>query len=272
MVFKGKFAIGIIHLPQLPSIIHRVEERESIIEQAVREALLLEKLGFHGVLVENYGDTSYPKRVHDPLAISFMSVVVREVARSTSIPVGVNLLRNSGREAYSIAVASGAMFIRVNALVEALVTDSGIIEPEAPRLKPLRLNYPGIEVFGDVFCKHGVSMNLTLARSLLPLEEAVKTIVEDLVERGGADYVVVTGARTGEAPQLELLKLVKKYSSKPVVVGSGSNPGNLKTLMSIADGVIVGSFIKINGRAGNPVDPERAATYINAFRGAVEAP
>jgi len=272
MVFKGKFAIGVIHLPRLPSIINRIEERESIIEQAVREALLLEKLGFHGVLVENYGDTPYPKRVHDPLTISFMSVVVREVARSTSIPVGVNLLRNSGREAYSIAVASGAMFIRVNALVEALVTDSGIVEPEAPRLKPLRLNYPGIEVFGDVFCKHGVSMNLALARSLLPLEEAVKTIVEDLVERGGADYVVVTGARTGEAPQLELLKLVKKYSSKPVVVGSGSGPENLKTLMSIVDGVIVGSFIKMNGRAGNPVDPERATTYINAFREAVEAP
>jgi len=95
MVFTGKFAIGVIHLPRLPSIIHRVEERESIIEQAVREALLLEKLGFHGVLVENYGDAPYPKRVRDPLTISFMSVVVREVARSTSIPVGVNLLRNS---------------------------------------------------------------------------------------------------------------------------------------------------------------------------------
>ena len=63
--------------------------------------------------------------------------------------------------------------------------------------------------------------------------------------------------------------MVKKYSARPVLIGSGSNPGNLKMLMSIADGAIVGSYIKKDGRAGNPLDPERARTYISMFKNIV---
>lgn len=263
-MFPGKFAIGVVHLPRLPSTVFRVEGLGDIIDGAVREARLLEEAGFHGVIIENFGDHPYDKRVTDPLTISFMSVLVREVVRAVSIPVGVNLLRNSGREAYAIATASGAKFIRVNALIEVLVTDSGVIEPEAPLLKPLRLNYPGIAVFGDVVCKHAASMNASLLKNLS--EDPVKTLVEDLVERGGADYVVVTGARTGEPPDLQLLKSVREYSSKPVVVGSGSNPSNLKALMSIADGVIVGSYLRINGKAGAQLDPARVKAYMDAFK------
>ncbi|MEL9909193.1 MAG: BtpA/SgcQ family protein [Desulfurococcus sp.] len=47
-----------------------------------------------------------------------------------------------------------------------------------------------------------------------------------------------------DTPDPEFVGLVKKYSARPVVIGSGSNPGNLKMLMSMADGVIVGSYIK----------------------------
>ncbi len=265
-MFTSKFVIGVIHLPRLPSTLYRAEGLEQVVERAVSEAMTLEELGFSGVLVENYGDYPYEKRVLDPLTISAMSIVVREVVKSVSIPVGLNLLRNSGREAYAIAIATGARFIRVNALTETLVTDSGILEPEAPLLRVLRANYPGISVFGDVMCKHGVSLNTVLYAGTR--EDAVRVAVEDLVERGGADYVVVTGARTGEAPGLDMVSLVKRYSSRPVVIGSGSNPGNLGALLSVADGVIVGSYIRVGGRAGNPLDPARARAYISAFKSA----
>jgi len=136
-----KEIIAVIHLPRLPSI-SIYADLNSIIDYAVKEARLLEELGYSGVIVENYGDAPYYKRVRDPLTLCSMTSIVREVVRTTSLKVGVNLLRNSGREAYSVAVASGARFIRVNALVETVVSDSGVIEPEAPRLKPLRANYP----------------------------------------------------------------------------------------------------------------------------------
>jgi predicted TIM-barrel enzyme len=139
----GYIVIGTILLPRLLYIDSKAEhDLEEIIGRAVSEAWLLEQLGYDAVMIENYGDHLYRKRVLDPLAISFMSIVVRSIVKTALIEVGVNMLRNSAREAYSIAVASGARFIRVNSLVETIVSDSGIIEPEAPRLSSIRRNYP----------------------------------------------------------------------------------------------------------------------------------
>ncbi len=268
----GKELIGVIHLPRLPYVDAKVEfDLGEVTERAVGEARAMEEEGFTGVIVENYGDSPYRKRVRDPLALATMALIVKEVARSVSVDVGVNVLRNSGLEAYSIARAAGARFVRVNALAEIVVSDSGILEPEAPRMRAVRINYPGVRVYADVLVKHGRSLPLALAAieagtSGTPLEELVRALVLDYVERAGADALVVTGERTGEPPSLERLRLVKRFSSAPVVVGSGASPENLGALLESSDGVIVGSYIRRGGRAGNPLDPERLRRFARAFR------
>ncbi|MEZ0393481.1 MAG: BtpA/SgcQ family protein [Desulfurococcaceae archaeon] len=269
--------MGVIHLPRLPSISHRAEWGEELIDAAVSEARALEELGYDGVIVENYGDAPYPKRLEDPLSLAAIAVIVREVARSTGLKVGVNVLRNSGREAYAIAVAAGAEFVRVNALVETIVSDSGIIEPEAPLLRDLRLNYPGVAVYADFLVKHATSLSASLMaiEATTPWlskgmgEDYVRELVADYVERGGANALVVTGLRTGEAPDLKLVRTIKRFSSVPVVVGSGTTPENVGKVLKECDGVIVGSYIKREGRAGNPLDVDRARAFIEAARRAL---
>lgn len=268
--------IGVIHLPRLPSSRVRIENFDinTVVDNAVREARILDELGYTGVIVENYGDKPYPKRTRDPLTISVFSIIVREVVKSISIPVGVNALRNSGLEAYSIALASGARFIRVNALVETVVTDSGIVEAEAPRLRDIRYNYPSIKVYADVFVKHGFSLNIAMGSLLANLSNYthfdqlsyVKETVRDIVDRGGADAVIVTGLATGEPPSRDIVSLIKKFSTAPVIVGSGVNPDNVSTYLDVADGVIIGSWIKTNGRAGNVIDPDRARFFISKVK------
>jgi len=271
-VFKE--VIGVIHLPRLPSI-YRYVDVNNIIEYATREAKLLEELGYSGVIVENYGDFPYSKRIRDPVTLCAMTTIVREVVKSSSLKVGVNMLRNSGREAYSVAIVSGARFIRVNALVETIISDSGIIEPDAPRLKPLKLNYPGIEVYADILVKHASSLRFslsileaesTIAKKSDILEDYYKELIEEYVERGKASALVVTGLKTGEPPPLRLLEVTKKYSPIPVLAGSGITPENIKNILKIVDGVIVGSFIKTNGKAGNPTDPDRAKLLMAKIR------
>ncbi|MEM1796852.1 MAG: BtpA/SgcQ family protein [Zestosphaera sp.] len=266
---SGKLLIGVIHLPRLPSTNYASEVKvEDILERATRESKLLEELGFSGVIVENFGDSPFLKRVKDPLTLATFTVITREVVKSVSIDVGVNLLRNSGLEAYSVALATGAKFIRVNSLTETLLTDSGIIEPEAPRLRNVRFNHPGIKVYADILCKHGASLSYLAYREhnlIRSSREAIKELVADAVERGGADALIVTGARTGEEPSVGFLSKVKSISPVPVIVGSGARPENLELLLKVSDGVIVGSFIKIDGKAGNPVDAERARRFINKF-------
>ena len=266
---SGKLLVGVIHLPRLPST-HYVGEVgvEEVVERAVKESRILEELGYGGIIVENFGDAPFLKRVRDPLTLAAFTVVAREVVKSVRIDVGINLLRNSGLEAYSVALATGAKFIRVNSLVETLLTDSGVVGPEAPRLRNVRFNYPGVKIFADIVCKHGSSLSYLAYREQSLVKggtEPLEDLVADAVERGRADALVVTGTRTGEEPDVEFLSKVKSVSPVPVLVGSGATPENLEVLLRRADGVIVGSYIKADGKAGNPVDFERARRFVNKF-------
>lgn len=266
--------VGVVHLPRLPSVFYRPALTvERVTGIAVEEAKALEDIGYDGVIIENFGDSPYRKRVRDPLTLAAFTVVAREVRRSVSIRVGLNLLRNSGREAYAVAVAVGANFVRVNALTESVVTDSGLVEPEAPRIAPLRLNHPGVLVYADILVKHGGSLYLTslytskvmaIAEGTAP--EALREVILDAVDRGGADALVVTGLRTGLPPSLELVRLVKRLSPIPVVVGSGMTPENVGEYLRHADGVIVGSYIRQDGVAGRPLNRKRAEEFLRAAR------
>ena len=269
-----KLLIGVIHLPRLPST-HYVGEAnvEDIIERVIKESKILEELGYSGIIVENFGDSPYLKRVRDPLTLATFTVITREVVKSVSIDVGVNLLRNSGLEAYSVALATGAKFIRVNSLTETLLTDSGIIEPEAPRLRNVRFNHPGIKLYADIVCKHGASLSYLAHKELSLIrggKEPIDEIITDAVERGKADALIVTGSRTGEEPDIEFLTKVKSIAPVPVIVGSGATPENLEALLKKADGIIVGSYIKIGGKAGNPVDAERAKRFVSRFNEVIQ--
>jgi hypothetical protein len=106
----------------------------------------------------------------------------------------------------------------------------------------------------DVFVKHATPpAGLTLIDA-----------TNDLVERAGADAVIVSGAGTGAATSLSDLKTVADRSHLPVFVGSGANAATIREILAIGDGAIVGSDTKVGGIATNPVDPQRAAAVVRA--------
>jgi len=253
-------AIAVIHLPPLPGSPGFRGSVDELVEYAVRDAQRIEEAGFDAVIIENYGDAPFLKRVEDPAAIAAMSLAVREVVKLLSIPVGVNMLRNSAVEAYAIAYATGARFIRVNAFVETLVTDSGVVEPAAPYLARYRARYPGVAVFADVMCKHAYPLPGTQPGY-------AEQVVLDAFERGGADAVIVTGSRTGRAPDPDLVKEVRRAAgARPVLLGSGATPENVGLYAPLVDGVIVGSYIKKRGVAGRETEHARARRFIEALR------
>jgi predicted TIM-barrel enzyme len=53
-------------------------------------------------------------------------------------------------------------------------------------------------------------------------------------------------------------------TSLPVAVGSGVNPDNVGDILSVADAVIVASYLKQDGVWWNEVDPARVATFMQA--------
>jgi hypothetical protein len=54
----------------------------------------------------------------------------------------------------------------------------------------------------------------------------------------------------------------------PLLVGSGVTAESVGELLSVADGVIVGTAVKRDGRLTDPVDPERVRRLVHAARAA----
>ncbi|HLH29612.1 MAG TPA: BtpA/SgcQ family protein, partial [Terriglobia bacterium] len=161
--------------------------------------------------------------------------------------------------ALAIAAAVGAEFIRVNIHTGARLTDQGIIEGSAHETLRYRklLGSQAIQIFADVDVKHSAPI---AAREL-------RVEVEELVSRGGADAVIVTGSGTGAETSLEDLKTVKSAAgASPVIAGSGVDAKNVSAVLKIADAVIVGTSLKQDGITTNHVDPARVTALITAVR------
>jgi predicted TIM-barrel enzyme len=52
----------------------------------------------------------------------------------------------------------------------------------------------------------------------------------------------------------------------PLYVGSGATPDTLPDLLWVADGAIVGTAAKVEGKLDNPVDPGLARAIVVAAR------
>jgi len=217
------------------------------------ESRILMDAGFDGVMVENFGDTPFTAGAVGPETVASMAVAVSAVSAVSDKPVGVNILRNDAISAMAVAAVCKASFIRVNVLSSATLTDQGIIQGNAHDLLRFRshLHSDHIAIFADVLVKHSVSL----------APEDPSDITHNLVERAGADAVIVTGRSTGSAVDTEMLKLIRNAAeSCPILVGSGVTEDNLEKLYSMCDGFIVGSSIKKDGKARNRIDPAKAVS------------
>jgi membrane complex biogenesis BtpA family protein len=249
--------IACIHLKALPGAPGYSGNVNEVIETALEEAEIFNTHKINGLIIENFRDMPfYPDRLPAE-TIAAMAVIANEVGKVFKGPVGVNALRNDAQAALAIAVASGARFIRVNVHSGASLTDQGIIEGKAHETLRLRskLNSDTL-IFADVAVKHASSLG----------NRSIEEETRDCDERGLADAIIVSGQITGSAVEKEKFKRVQKSTSLPVLIGSGVNPENLHEYFDLADGFIVGSTFKTDGKAKNFVDRKNVEQFMDRFR------
>jgi len=81
------------------------------------------------------------------------------------------------------------------------------------------------------------------------------------------DAILVSGAITGEAAAMSDLESVKKVMPDvPVLANTGVKHATVGDVLRVADGVIVGSSLKVDGNTWNAVDPDRAAEFMRIVR------
>lgn len=257
--------IGVIHLPPLAGSPRAFGEHPAATMhaaglQAVREAQLLEKAGFDGVILENFGDIPFYKSQVPPETIASMSVIAAAVRESTRMSIGINILRNDARSAMAVAAVTGCDFIRVNVLSGVAATDQGVIEGEAALLQreKLRLGAEDLSIIADIHVKHGKMLS----------SDDIGLAVEEAALRGMADAVIVTGSTTGRSVSMTDLARAAEVAHPrriPLLIGSGATRDNLADLLELATGIIVGSDLRKGGKAGAPLDPRRVRELAKEF-------
>ena len=254
--------IGVVHLLPLPMSPRWGGNLKTVISRAEQEATALAAGGVDGIIVENFFDAPFAKDRVDPAVVSAMTLIVDRLRGMVTIPLGLNVLRNDARSAMAIASTVGAEFIRVNVLTGIMATDQGLIEGQAYELLRYRRELGAdVAILADVLVKHARPLgtpNLT-------------TAVQDTIQRGLADAVILSGWATGSPPTKEDLELAAAAAGDtPVFIGSGASWENISDLMSAADGAIVASSLKRHGKIAETIDPIRVSQFVEAAKQSIQ--
>lgn len=253
--------IGMVHsqpLPGSPRFKHY--NLDAVYDFGIQEAIRLKKGGVDGLLLENAGDIPFVKSEDIGFeTISTMAVLARLIRETTELPLGIITVANAAIPALAIAHASGAQFIRVNQWVNAYVANEGLVEGEAGRALRYRswIGADNVRIFADVHVKHG-SHAIVADR---PLTEQARD-----AEFFDADVLIATGYRTGDAAPVAEIEQIAASVSRPVIVGSGLSVENCAELLAIADGAIIGSSVKVDGKMSSPVSVDKVIELMNVVK------
>ncbi len=255
----SKPVIGMLHLPALPGSPGYAGDMQAVREHVLRDAQTLQAGGVHALMLENFGDAPFFPDSVPTHTVTHMTALALAVRQRFDLPLGINVLRNDAMSAMAVAQAVGADYIRVNVLSGSYVTDQGVITGQAAKLSRYRKEVAAddVKILADVRVKHAAPL----------AERPIEQEAEELIERAGADALIVSGTGTGKPtdPQ-QIARIRKACPDAPILIGSGATPQTLATLAADADGFIVGSYFKPKGAINQPVDKALIAELMGAWQ------
>ena len=232
----NKPIIGALHFTPLMGY-KGFKTLDAVLSTAAADLQEFEKGGIDAIIIENNYDQPH-KIIVGPETVASMTLLGCEIRRKTRLPLGVSVLWNDYKAAFSIAKAIGASFIRVPVFVDSVKTKFGTIMANPKEVVDYRrsIGAQNVMIFADIQVKH--AKPLTKKR----ISESAKQ-----AQRQGADAIIVTGKWTGNAPDVEKLREAKESVRIPVIIGSGLDVSNAKALLKYADSAIVSTSLKTGG-------------------------
>jgi membrane complex biogenesis BtpA family protein len=251
--------MGVVHLRPLPGApSYDGEDVRDIYAAGVRDAKTLANGGIDAIIVENASDQPF-LRPDDigPETVAALTAACVEIRNAVDVPLGVTCVANGAIQGIAVAKAAGADWVRVNQWANAYVANEGILSGDAAKALRYRnaIGARDIKILADVHVKFGAHA-ITADRSIS--EQASDA------EWHQADVLIATGTRTGSPTQPAEVEDVRAGTNLPVIIGSGLDPEQLPQLFRVADGAIVGQWLKQDGHWWNPVDPHRVERLMSA--------
>ena len=253
-----KFLAAMIAVLPLPGSPLYEGDDQKVMDQALADLEVYQQAGVDSILFENDHDLPYIQPPLDLKGILLMTKIVNEARKRFEGPIGIQMLEAANITSLEIAAEADLDYIRVEAFVFAHVGGSGIIHGSAGKILRRRkeLKTEHIKVFADVKKKHG-SHSLTID---LDIKDEIMQAEFFL-----ADGVIVTSQFTGIHPDRNDLIKAKSVTNLPVLIGSGMTAENIQEYLPLADGFIVGSYFRRDGKFLETLDPERLHRFMDFF-------
>ncbi len=256
---KKKVVIAMVHIGALPGApLYDAEAgMEGLIEAAARDVEALQAGGVDALMFGNENDRPY--QLEAPAeGIAAMTAVIGALKSKLQLPFGVNYLWDP-KASIAIAAATGAAFVR-EIFTGVFASDMGLWAPDCAGALRLRRS------LGRADMKAFFNVNAEFAANLDTRPISLRA--QSAVFSSLADAILVSGPLTGEAAATSDLKAVRQAVPQvPVLANTGVTIDSVATVLEIADGCIVGTHFKVDGKTFNPVDENR----VRAFMARVEA-
>lgn len=262
MTGKEKSVIAMLHLQAMPGDPYYDKEKgmKWVVEKAKEDLDALQEGGVDAVMFSNEYSLPYLTKVKTETVAS-MARVIGELKRYISIPYGVNVLWDP-HASLDLAVAVDAKFIR-EIFTGVYASDFGLWNTNCGEV---------------VRHQHEIGAeNVKLLFNIVPeaakylADRNLKEIAKSTVFNCRPDALCVSGLTAGSPTDMSLLKEVKDEVPETVVLANtGCRKETIEDLLKIADGAVVATTFKYEGKFENQVDINRVREFmavVKNFRG-----
>jgi len=250
--------IAMCHLNPLPGDPYYNPQTgmKDVIDWARKDFHALQNGGVDAVMFSNEFSMPYLTRV-ETVTVAAMARVIGELMSEIRIPFGVNVLWDPARS-LDLAVSTGAKFVR-EIFSGVYASDFGLWNTNTGEV---------------VRHQRAISAaNVKLLFNIVP-EAAVYLQTRDIVSIAKStvfnhrpDALCVSGLTAGVETDASTLKKVKDAVPDTVVfANTGMKLTNIKEQLGIADGAVVGTTFKIDGKFENHVDQSRVKEFMDKVK------
>ncbi len=254
----AKPIIAMCHMPPMPSDpgYDAAAGMDRVIEGTLRELTNLQEGGVDAVMFSNEFSLPYLTKTR-PVTAAAMARVIGQLRDRIKVPFGVNVLWDPFAS-IDLAAATGALFIR-EIMSGVYASDFGLWDTSP----------------GEV-ARHRIEVgrrDLRLLYNIVPeaarylADRDIAEIARTTVFNHRPDALCVSGLTAGAETDTQVLLKVKRAVPDTVVFSNtGCRADNIERQLAHADGAVVGTTFKAEGRFENAVERQRVKAFMDKVR------
>ena len=233
---------------------------KDVLDKARPDLLALQEGGVDAVMFSNEFSLPYLTKVRAE-TVACMARIIGELMDEIEIPYGVNCLWDPVAS-LDLAVATDASFVR-EIFTGVYASDFGLWNTDCGAVVRHQREI-GAEKVKLLF-------NIVPEAAQYLTDRPIESIAKTTVFNCRPDVLCVSGATAGSATDPEVLRRAKSaVGQTPVFANTGCRPDTIENLLQIADGAVVGTYFKVDGKFENLTDAARVKEFMSVvhhFRG-----